>query len=916
MKRFLLILAAACLFAGCSSGDYEPDGRWTAEKANEWYEQVGWRSGCNYLPATAINQIEMWQTSTFDPDTIDKELGWAEELGFNTMRVFLSSVVWQFEPESFKDNISEFLDIANSHGIKPLLVFFDDCHQPESAFGPQPAPRPGIHNSGWVKDPAISLRADPEALYSVLKAYVQDILTTFKDDDRILWWDLFNEPSDQGENDCSFELLQNVFKWAREVNPSQPISAGIFIADPDPNLERYNKFQLENSDIISYHRYSGGDIQAEEISELMKYGRPIFCTEYMARTLGSTFQNCLPTFKDLNVSAINWGFVSGKSGTIYPWGNPENDGSEPDVWFHDILRTDKTPYDQEEIDVIKYVNSPEYKPVRNSASKSPQEKMFDDGNFALFMHFGLYSHLEGVWKGKTYFGNAEWIMNSNQAGIPVEEYMPLAKEFNPCDFDGDAIAQLALDAGMKYIVITSKHHEGFAMFDSDACEFNIHDASPCGRDLIGELADACHRHGLGIGFYYSQYQDWTAPGGGGGPWADENGREVTFEEYFRTKCVPQVKELLTKYGDIELIWFDTPGDMDASYSKELVDLVHELQPGCLVSSRVGNNMGDYESLGDMEVPDSNMPGRWEGIDVTQVGWGFSRNDHEFKTPEYIVRQLTTIIARGGTYMMNVGPTSKGIIAPEVAAALRSAGKWVHKYPKAVYAAGPSPWKHALPWGEAVTQPGKIYLIVYDWPTDGKLWLPGLKSEIAAARIYDGKKLKFNSKDGWTCISVPAQRPDAIASVIELDIKGNTYVSSRLGIDPCVATTFNIDSGAHDFCRYWRDSWMEKFGEWKFKTVLCDFTDESWMDWTADILEPGFYNVELEYEGEGPVFWQLEDNNEPVIINSQQAGNGYHWHRLGWVEVKEAGQHCFCVRAIGGDRAKVKVSAIRFTPVKM
>ena len=914
MKRFLIFLATACLLAGCSgSKGPEPQGRWSAERANEWYSQIGWRSGCNYIPATAINQIEMWQGATFDPETIDKELGWAEELGFNTMRVFLSSVVWNAEPETFKDNINEFLDICVKHGIKPLFVFFDDCHQPESAFGPQPEPRPGIHNSGWVKDPSISLRSDPEGLFPILKAYVQDILTSFKDDDRILLWDLFNEPSDQGPDDCTFELLQKVFEWAREVAPSQPLTSGIF----SPDQEKYNEFQLANSDIISYHNYSDGERQAEIIADLAAQGRPIFCTEYMARTRNSTFQNSLPTFKDLNVSAINWGFVAGKTGTIYPWGNPENDGSEPEVWFHDILRTDKTPFDQEEIDVIKYVNSDEYKPGTMSEADSPQKKMFDDGNYALFMHFGLYSYLEGVWKDKTYFGNAEWIMNPAQAGIPVEEYMPLAKEFNPSDFDAEAIAQLALDAGMKYIVITSKHHEGFAMFDSDACDFNIHDASPCGRDLIGELADACHRHGLGIGFYYSQFQDWTAPGGGGGgPRTDASGREISFDEYFRTKCVPQVKELLTKYGDLELIWFDTPGDMGVEYSKELVDLVHELQPGCLVSSRVGNGMGDYESLGDMQVPVENMPGRWEGIDVTQVGWGYSRNDHEFKSPEYIVEHLTTIVARGGTYMMNVGPTSKGVIAPGVAQALRSAGKWVHRYPDAVYGAGPSPWKHALPWGDAVTQPGKVYLIVYDWPADGKLWVPGILSELKSARLYDGRKLKFSkTDDGWTCISVPAQQPDEIASVIELEMPGTIMISSATGIDPGVPTTISMEAGEHDCVSYGNDDWMDKFGEWKFKIAASNFTDESWFDWTVCVQNPGTYDVELEYKGGDSVLWQLEDNGEPVIINDQAAGNTYSWHRLGWVDIKEPGKHCFCVRALDGDRANVKVTAIRFTPVK-
>jgi len=322
-------------------------------------------------------------------------------------------------------------------------------------------------------------------------------------------------------------------------------------------------------------------------------------------------------------------------------------------------------------------------PTVENDDRSPQEILFEDGNYAMFIHFGLYSKLEGVWKDKIYYGNAEWIMNSNQAGIPIEEYMAEAATFNPSDFDADAIVQLAKDAGMKYIIITSKHHEGFAMFDTAASDFDIVDATPLKRDLMAELAEACHREGLGIGFYYSQFQDWTAPGGGNGPKTDASGREVSFDEYFRTKCVPQVEELTTKYGDIQLIWFDTPGDMPKRYSEELVELVRKNQPNALVSSRVGNGLGDYRTLGDMEVPVANQEGRWEGIDVTQVGWGFSKYDNEWKTPEFIVKTLVSTIARGGTWMLNVGPDKTGKVADMAAMALRKSGEWVHAHPQAV-----------------------------------------------------------------------------------------------------------------------------------------------------------------------------------------------------------------------------------------
>ncbi len=343
-------MASCC--PNTSEQGYEANGRWTKQKAREWSESTGWRSGCNYIPATAINQIEMWQEASFDPQTIDKELGWAEELGFNTMRVYLSSVVWKHEAESFKQRIDRFLDIADSHGIQPLFVFFDDCWNPLSEIGPQPAPKPGVHNSGWVRDPSDDLRADTVALFPVLEAYVKDIMTTFKDDERVLWWDMYNEPGNSGYNIRSLPLLKNAFKWAREVNPSQPVSAGLWYY----GCPELNEFQIDNSDILSYHNYLDPQSHALRIGFFKAFGRPMYCTEYMARRNGSYFQTVMPMLRENNIGAINWGFVAGKSNTIFAWDEPLPDALEPELWFHDIYRTDKTPFDEAEIETIKQVN--------------------------------------------------------------------------------------------------------------------------------------------------------------------------------------------------------------------------------------------------------------------------------------------------------------------------------------------------------------------------------------------------------------------------------------------------------------------------------------------------------------------------------------------------------------------------------
>lgn len=355
MKKAFLVITTVFVLAACcrrTPAGYEPNGRWTKEKAWAWSERTGWHSGCNYIPATAINQIEMWQASTFDPETIDKELGWAGELGFNTMRVYLSSVVWKFEAEGFKQRIDRFLDIAASHGIKPLFVFFDDCWNPHSEIGPQPAPKPGVHNSGWVRDPSDDLRADTVALFPVLEAYVKDIMTTFKDDDRVLWWDMYNEPGNSGYNIKSLPLLKNAFKWAREVGPSQPVSAGLWYY----GCPELNAFQIENSDIISYHNYLDPASHALRIGFFKAFERPMYCTEYMARRNGSTFQTILPMLKENNIGAVNWGFVAGKTNTIFAWDEPLPDVVEPPLWFHDIYRQDKTPFDPAETDTIRKIN--------------------------------------------------------------------------------------------------------------------------------------------------------------------------------------------------------------------------------------------------------------------------------------------------------------------------------------------------------------------------------------------------------------------------------------------------------------------------------------------------------------------------------------------------------------------------------
>lgn len=331
------------------------DSRWSTAKAKEWYAKQGWLRGSNFQPSTAINQLEMFQAETFDTATINRELGWAQGLGFNVMRVYLHHLLWTADKEGFKKRLNTYLSISSRHGIKTLFVFFDDCWNDTAWVGKQPVPKTGIHNSGWVRDPGTMIYANPDTM-KTLEAYVKDVMGAFKNDQRILLWDLYNEPGNNQQFEKSMPLLQNVFKWAREVNPSQPISAGVW--NNGSKFQALNKFQLENSDIITYHDYKYIDDHRHTIDTLKKRGRPLICTEYMARKNGSLFQLVMPMLKKENIGAINWGFVSGKTNTIYAWNSPMPDGKEPELWFHDIYRKDGTPFSKNEIDFIKSISKP------------------------------------------------------------------------------------------------------------------------------------------------------------------------------------------------------------------------------------------------------------------------------------------------------------------------------------------------------------------------------------------------------------------------------------------------------------------------------------------------------------------------------------------------------------------------------
>lgn len=364
--------------------DHELAYRWSIERVADWQKKHGWLVGCNYIPHNAINQLEMWQSETFDPFLIDKELSWAEGLGFNTVRVFLHHLLWEQDPKGFLNRIDLFLSIAQKHGIKAMLVLFDAVWDPFPKLGKQPEPKFNVHNSGWVQSPGFDVLNNPER-YDELHAYVNGIVSYFKNDERVIIWDLYNEPDNmnlgsykddnyaQHKADLSMQLLKKTINWVRVIDPIQPITMAPWQEMEDwscsTKFSAIDNYMFTHSDVISFHCYADKKGMEKRISDLKRFDRPLFCTEYMARPFGSTFQDILPLFKAHNIGAYNWGFVAGKSQTHCPWDSwQKRYDAEPELWFHDIFRPNGEAYREEEVAFLKsFIKQPAVRKRRRVA---------------------------------------------------------------------------------------------------------------------------------------------------------------------------------------------------------------------------------------------------------------------------------------------------------------------------------------------------------------------------------------------------------------------------------------------------------------------------------------------------------------------------------------------------------------------
>ncbi|MGC9347966.1 MAG: alpha-L-fucosidase [Anaerolineae bacterium] len=404
---------------------------------------------------------------------------------------------------------------------------------------------------------------------------------------------------------------------------------------------------------------------------------------------------------------------------------------------------------------------------RPEARSDPRLDWWRDAKFGLFIHWGLYAVPAGTWRGEKIAGIGEWIMK--RAQIPVTEYEQLAEEFNPVEFDADAWVKMAKDAGQRYIVITSKHHDGFCMYHSQVTDYNIVDATPFDRDPIAELVEACRRHGLKLGFYYSQTQDWHHPNGDGNNW-DYVEEEKDFDSYVENYVKEQVRELLTRYGPICLIWFDTPKRMTEAQSRSLLALVHELQPDCLVSGRVGNSLGDYTSTRDNKIPPVAVETDFETPATINETWGFKDYDHNWKSIEDMTKKLVDIVSKGGNYLLNVGPTAEGVIPKASIGRLLGIGAWLDVNGESVYGTRPGPIQ-GLDWCRSTVKGNRLFLHVFEWPEGGLIALDDESGHIERAYLLGDpaqEPLPITTTDDIIEIQGPITAPDPIDTVVVLE----------------------------------------------------------------------------------------------------------------------------------------------------
>jgi alpha-L-fucosidase len=551
------------------------------------------------------------------------------------------------------------------------------------------------------------------------------------------------------------------------------------------------------------------------------------------------------------------------------------------------------------------------------AQRDARMKWWREARFGMFIHWGVYSVPAGTYDGKRIDGIGEWIMNKGK--IPVARYRQYAREFNPVKYNADEWVALAKAAGMKYIVITSKHHDGFAMFDSKASDWNIVKATPFGRDPLKELAAACKKQGIRLGFYYSQAQDWNNPGGAaaGGHW--DKAQDGSMDDYLRNVAEPQLREILTHYGKISVLWFDTPGNFMSEERAAMLLPALRLQPGIIYNNRLGGGFkGDTETP-EQHIPATGYPGRdWETCMTMNDTWGFKSYDDHWKSVETIIHNLVDIASKGGNYLLNVGPDSEGLIPAPSVERLQAVGRWMKVNGPAIYGATASPFR-SLPWGRCTQKTSSggatLYLHVFRWPRDGKLAVPGLQNKVAKSYLLTASGRQplaaESGPDGWT-VSVPAEAPDPISSTVVLQIKGAPeVVQAMLSQDYDGSITLSGSEarlhggeiqteslGGHDSIGFWT-------------------SPKDWCEWQFKVAAPGKFDVTAEAAALNAASMELSagESRLPAAIASTGSYEKFKTVKLGSIEIAGAGVAILALHPVNEGWHPINLRSLRLTPIQ-